>query len=117
MALAPQPRVHPAHRRAYHQPQMIDAESLGDQAVLGLDHVQVAVTWEMSLEAIAGLARLAMPNAVRQYQVELLCIEQPARAKQLARERGAHVLITAAARAVEDEYRVLDDALSIALRL
>ena len=46
IALAPQPGVHAAHRRAHHEPQVVDAEALGDQPVLRLDHVVVAVARE-----------------------------------------------------------------------
>ena len=96
---------------------MIDAQPLGDQAILGCDHVHVAVARETGLEAVAGLARLAVTDAVGKDQEEPLGIEQAARPKQLAGETRAHILCPAAAGAVEDEDGVADDALGVALRL
>ena len=64
--LAPQPGVHPAHRGADHQPQVVDPQPFGQQPVLGLDHVVVAVVREPRAQAVARLARLAVADAVRE---------------------------------------------------
>ena len=51
---APDPGVHAAHRIADHQPQMLDAEALRDQAVLRIDHVVVIVFRKRRLHAVGG---------------------------------------------------------------
>jgi hypothetical protein len=44
----PQPGMHAAHRVAHHQPHMLDAQPLGQQAVVRVDHVGVVVLRELA---------------------------------------------------------------------
>jgi hypothetical protein len=46
VGVAPNPSLHPAHRIADHQTQMANAQPLGQQPVLRLDHVVVVVSGE-----------------------------------------------------------------------
>ena len=52
IGLGPQPGVHPAHRAADYEPQMRDAEPLGDQSVAAIDHVAVAIMREMAAQPV-----------------------------------------------------------------
>src|SRR5262245_66575383 len=117
MPLSPKPRVHAAHRGAHHEPEMIDAETLTDQAVLGFDHVHVAVVGETGPQSVAWLTRLAVTDAVGKDQEIPLGIEESARAEQLTGETRTHVLCSAAAGAVEDEHGVADRSFFVAFGL
>ena len=112
MALAPHPGVHAAHRRAHDQAQVIHAEAFGEQAVLRLDHVGVAVVRELRAQPVAGLGGFAVADAVGQHDEVLRRVERLARAEQLARELRPQELRAAAAGAVADEHRIAHDALA-----
>ena len=104
--LAPHPRVHPAHRRADHEPQMGHAETLGQEPVLRADHVVVRVARELRPEPVARLRRAAVPDPVGDHHVIARGVERLARAEQNAGERRAEELRRRAARPVQDEHRV-----------
>ena len=114
--LAPEPGVHPAHRGAHHQPQVIDLQPLGHQPVLGLDHVPVAVAGEAGAEPVAGLARPAVPDAVGEDEVVAGRVERLALAEELARELGPEEIGPAAGRPVQDEHGVADLAVLAPVR-
>ena len=76
MQLAPEPRVHSAHRRSHRQPRMIQAECLGKQPILRFHHIQIAVAREFCVHPVTRLARFAMTDAVRKYDKKLGCIER-----------------------------------------
>jgi hypothetical protein len=65
---------------------VVDPESVHEQAALRLDHVVVVVRGEAGMQAVAGLARTAVPDAVRQDHVEARRVERRARAVELVRE-------------------------------
>ena len=47
--------MHPAHRDPHHQPQALNAEMFGDQAVFQFDEVAVAVARKPGAQAVTGL--------------------------------------------------------------
>src|SRR3954465_4156412 len=96
MNLSPNPGVHAAHGGAHHQPQMIYAQALGQEPVLSLDHVQIAVVWEFGMEAVARLARLAVADAIGGNDVILCDVQWLSRIKQLPGEFGTRELAAAA---------------------
>ena len=106
----PQPRVHAAHRRAHHQPQVVHLQAFGQQAVLRLDHVGVAVAREPRAQAVARLARRAVADVVRQDDEVLRGVEQLAGAEQLAGEAVGEELRAAPGRAVHDQHGIAHDA-------
>ncbi len=116
MPLAPHPGVHAAHRRAHDQPQVIDLQSFGEQAVLRFDHVGVAVLRKLRAQAVAGFGGLAVPDAVGQHDEVASGVERLSGAKQLTRELGPDELRAAAAGAVTDEHGIAHDALGVLLR-
>jgi hypothetical protein len=117
IALAPHPRVHAPHRRPHHQPQVIDAEPFAEQLVLRVDHVSVRVLRESRVQPVTRLARLAMPDAVREDDVVLRCVEELARPEQLAAERPTREAAARPRRAVQYDDRVPNDARCVALWL
>jgi hypothetical protein len=117
MLLAPQPGVHAAHGGAHDEPRMVHLQPLGEQQVLRLHHVVVGVVREVSVQAIARLARLAMPDAVGQHD-EITCgIERLTGTEQLPGEFIAHQAPTVAAGAMHDEHRVTHHAMGVRARL
>src|SRR5262249_17865048 len=77
---------------------------------------------EASVQPVARLSRLAVAEAVRQDEVVARRVERLPLAKQLAREHRtacllAHQALAFSGGAVEDEHRVANDALVVALRL
>ena len=116
MALTPYPGLHATHRRAHHQPQVIDAQAFREKPVLGLDHVAVAVLWKFRAQAVAGLGGLAVSDGVDQHDEVASRVEWLARTKQLAREFGSQELRTTAAGAVTDDHRISHHSLGVLLR-
>jgi hypothetical protein len=116
MLLAPEPGVHPAHRRPEDEPHARHAQPLDEEPPLRLDHVAVAVAREARVEPVARLRRPAVPDAVGQHDEEARRVERLPRPEQLARELGADELRAAAGRAVQDEHRVHDAASRVAPR-
>jgi len=55
----------PAHPRRHHQPQMIDAQLHGDQAVLRGNHIVIGIPGEFHVQAIAGLACFSITHLAR----------------------------------------------------
>jgi hypothetical protein len=93
-----------------------DAEVLGEQPVLSLDHVVVVVARKPHPQSVARLARAAVPDPVRQDHVPAGGIERRARAVQLVGERLRHELASGPAGAVNDQDAVRYLASSVALR-
>ena len=116
MALAPYPGLHATHRRAHHQPQVIDAQTFGEKAVLRLDHVGVAVLRKFRAQAVAGLGGLAVSDGVDQHDEVASRVEGLASTKQLARELWPQELRSAAAGAVTDDHCIAHDSLGVLLR-
>ncbi len=108
--LAPQPRVHPAHRGAHDQAQVVHPQPFRQQFVLRRDHVAVAVGRKLGPQPVAGLGRMAVPDVVNNYQIMPLRVQKLSRPKQLAAEslrpRAGHKLPAAPGRAVENEHRI-----------
>ena len=116
IALAPEPGVHSAHRGAHDETQMVDAESINEQAMLGFEHVEIPVLRELRAQSVTGLARLAVTDVVRRDDVELRGVERLPRPEQLIGERAAGELRAGAARPVHHQDGVADDALRVLLR-
>jgi hypothetical protein len=110
---APEPGVHPAHGGAHAEPEVAHAEAFGEQAILRLDHVPVAVPREPGVEPVARLARPPVPDPVREHDEIARSVEQAAPAIQLARELGPQELLAAPAGAVQDQHGVADDTLAV----
>src|SRR5262245_2891447 len=102
--------MHAAHRRADYKAKVVDLEAVDEQPPLGLDHVAVAVFWELCSESVAGLRRLAVTDVVGDHDVPLTRVKRLADAEQLRGEFRPEELVAAAARAVEDQHGVLHDA-------
>src|ERR687884_535550 len=64
VALAPDPRVHAAHRCAHDESKMIYVKTFGQKAMLRVDHIIVRVPRKVRVHAVAWLARAAMPNSI-----------------------------------------------------
>ena len=83
---------------------MIDAEPFGQKPVLRHDHVVVVVVGKPGAKAVAGLARLAVPNVVgKDDEVPGRVQELPGTKEDTAKLRGEKAA-SAAPRAVEDQY-------------
>ena len=105
MQFAPQPGMHSAHRRAHHQSGVIHSEAFSEQSVLRVDHVEITVAREFGVHAVAGLARFAVTDAVRQHDEKFRRIERLIFSKQLTGKFRANKLRAAAGRPVHDQNR------------
>ena len=116
MQLAPQPRVHSAHRRAHDEPRVIHSESFGEQTVIRLNHVDITVMREFRVHAIARLARFAVTDPVRQHDEIFRRVERLILSKQFAGKFRANKLRAAARCPVHDENGIGSLALRVFLR-
>ena len=64
VTFAPEPGVHPAHRCS-HDETLVITPSSSEQTILGFDHVAITVMRKFRVKASLGLARFAMPDAIR----------------------------------------------------
>src|SRR2546425_3001062 len=96
---------------------MVHSKPFRQQPVLRLDHIEVPIVREASMESIAWLAGLSMPNAVGENEKVAFGIEQAANGKQLAGKYRVEETGSAAARAVHNQHRIPNDALGVALGL
>ena len=90
---------------------MVHLEALGEQAVLRLDHVAIAIARKARMQAIARLGRLAVAEPVGHDDEVLGRIEGLPRGEELARKEHAAIRRlgeagTAAAGAVPDQHHV-----------
>ena len=115
MHFAPEPGVHSAHRRAHDEARMIHAEPFGQQSILRLDHVAIAVTRKLRVHSIARLARFAVADAVRQHDEKFRGIERLTCAEKFAGKFRTDKLRAAAGRAVHDQDGVRRFALRVLL--
>ena len=88
MQFAPEPGVHAAHGCAHHQPRMVRAQPVRNQAILRFHHVEVSVMRKLGVHPIARLARFAMPDPVRQHDEKLRRVQRLLSAKEFAGELG-----------------------------
>ena len=96
---------------------MIDLQTVGQQPVLGLDHILISVARELGVHAVAGLARSPSAETVGQDDVVSVGVKKLARAKQFAGEgRGQHGLAGTGG-AVEHENGVDDTSVGAPPRL
>ena len=116
MQLAPQPGMHPAHRSAHHEPRVVHAQSVGQQAILRFDHVEVSVARKFRMHPVARLARFAVADRIRQDDEELCHIERLIFPEELAGKLRANKLRAAAGRPMHDENCIRRFALRIFLR-
>ena len=93
---------------------MIDPEVLGHEPVLRGHHVVVIVVGEARVEAVARLARVTVPDPIREDDVVARGVEQRAGSEQDVRELPRQELAARAAGAVQDEHRVGRVALGVA---
>ena len=112
----PHPRVHAAHGSADYQPQMIHLQALCQQRVLRHHHVVIVVLRKVRVQAVAWFARSAVADAVRQDEVVAAGIERLALAEQHPGEPVHQKALCRTAGGVQDEHRVVDPALGIAVR-
>jgi len=82
MALTPYPGLHATHRRAHHEAKMVDPEVLAHEPLLRGHHVVVIVVGKLHVQAVAGLARFSMPDAVREDDEILRRVKQLSRSEQ-----------------------------------
>src|ERR1700720_13942 len=95
---------------------MIDAQTVGEQPIMRLDHVDVAVMGKSRVQAVARLARLPVANAIGENDEIAARIERLAGAEQRSGEFRPNELRAASARSMQDEDRVAHYPLRIALR-
>ncbi len=117
VGLGPDEALHAAHGGADDQAQVVDAEALGQQLVLGQDHIVVVVFGEPGVQPVRGLGRLPVADGVRDDDVPARHIEQPARGEQHAGELGPDEGLAGSACAVQDDHRIGDAPRRIARRL
>src|ERR1041385_7707691 len=84
MFLAPNPRMHAAHRSAHHEPEMIHLQAVDEQPVLGVDHVEITVMRKPRMQAVARFAGFSMADAVRQNEKIFFSIEKLAAPEKFA---------------------------------
>ncbi len=87
-----------------------------EHVVLRAHHVAIAVVRELRVQAVAGLGRLSVPDAVGDHDEVLRRVEQPVRHEQLAREPVAQELVRVAAGPVQDQHCVVDTPARIPVR-
>src|ERR1022692_3813405 len=95
---------------------MIHLQALRQQRVLRDHHVLVVVLRKMRVQAIARFAGSAVADAVRQDEIEATSVEQLALAEQDSGESVHQKAAPRTAGGVQDEHRVADPALSVAVR-
>ena len=97
-----------------HQAQALDSELLGEQLLLQIHHVEIAVVRKAGAQSVARFAGLAVAHIVRQDQEILRCIERLAGAEELGMEVVAfEESVARAAGAVQDQHGVRNDARAI----
>ena len=116
MHFAPEPGVHPTHRGAHHEAQMVDAQAFGEEAVLGFDHVAIAVFGKFGVKAVAGFAGFAVADAIRENQVIVSGVEELAFAEKFAGKFRAEEIAAVPGCAVEDQDGVANDSFVVTAR-
>ena len=106
--------MHAAHRRAHHQPQVIDLEPLSQQPIVGRRHVAVAVMGKTSVQSLARPARTSVTDAVRQNEMVPRSIEELPLAEELPGKFRTQKVAPLAGRPVHDEHRIANDPLAVA---
>jgi hypothetical protein len=96
---------------------MVDAEPVGEQTVLRIDHVRITVLRKTRPEPVARLRGFSMADAVGQHDEIFRRVEQLACAEQLAGEFRAQELRAGAARTVADPHGIAHDTVRVLLRL
>src|ERR1700680_4298000 len=95
---------------------MIDTQTVGEQPILRLDHVDVAVMGKCRMQGVARLARLSVADAIGENDEIAARIERLAGAEQRAGEFRPNELRAASTRSVQDQDRVAHYPLRITLR-
>ncbi len=85
---------------------MVDFETVVNKQVIGAYHVVVTVVRKMSMETVAGLARFAVSDAIREDDEVCRGIKRLAWAKKLAAKSGAREGTASATGAVHDQHSV-----------
>jgi hypothetical protein len=96
--------------------EVVDPKRRGDELVLQIDNVAIAVFGEVCLQSIARLARLAVANVVREDQVVAARIQWPARIEQRAHIGWATERQTIGSRPVQEENCIVDVSSGVAMR-
>ena len=108
--------MHSAHRRSHHQSRVIYAKAFGEQSVIRLHHVEVAVAREFCVHAVARLARFAVADPVRQHDEKFRRVERLIFSKQLTGKFRTNKLRAAAGGPVHDQNGICRFALRVFLR-
>ena len=103
---APDPGQHPAHRVAHDEAQMVDAEMVLHQIVLGRHHVVVVVFRERRPQAVGRLAAAAGSDRVGDDDEVLRGVERLTRPVQRAGEALGEHALRAAGRAMQHQHRL-----------
>jgi hypothetical protein len=96
----------PAHGIADHEPQMLDAEPLGDEPIMRIDHVVVVVFRKCGLRPVGWLQRFAVADAVGNDDVVFRRIERLAGSEHLAGKGWREHRRRRAAGAVQHQHRL-----------
>src|ERR1043165_5429404 len=110
MEFTPEPGVHASHRCPHYQAEMIGAEFLRDQAVLGQKHVVVAVAWETRMQPVARLARVAMSDGIGQDDEVTPGIQDLPLAEQLTREAEGEKTCARTAGSMQNQNGISGDS-------
>ena len=89
---------------------MVHAEPVGEQTILRLDHVHVAVVRKLRVHAVTWLARFAVTDAIRHDDEKLHRAKRLARAEKFAGKFRPDELPAAAGGAVGNQNRIAHDA-------
>src|SRR5215469_5520062 len=108
IGLSPQPAMHTAHRAADHQPQMADAEPLGDKAVTAVNHVAIAVMREVALQPVRRFRGAAAADRVLHDDEIVARVERLAGAVEVVGEARPQPVLASAGIALQQQHAVDD---------
>jgi|SRR5260221_9717670 len=95
---------------------MVNPQTSRQEPILRLHHVKVPVLWKPAAQPVTRLARLTVPDSVREDDEIPRGVEQSTGAEQFTGKFGTQELGAASTRPVHDEHGVANDALYVALK-
>src|SRR5579875_1029521 len=107
VALTPEPSLHPAHREAQNQVQMIDAKPVNHQLVLHIHLVKIAVMGKLCAEPVRRFRRPACTDTIRDNQKVFLGIKRLARPEQMCGNAGREKIAPGSRGTMKQENSIL----------
>ncbi len=96
---------------------MIHLQPERDQRILCGHHILIVVLRKVRVQPVAGSAGLSVTDAVRQNDEISGRVEQPSFPEQNTAELIRQEIAPRSARAVQDEHRIVDAPMRVAVRL